>query len=104
MDLRNDCARTDDFSPLAPGVASSTDIIQPAEGLGQVIGLWQRALTGRFPCAIKIEDHPLAARSIHQVPDLVLVGKWATEEVLQKERAEGFDGFLGQCCQKARKG
>jgi hypothetical protein len=64
--------------------------------------LWQSALTGRFTCSIKIKNHPLAARSIHQAPGFLLVGKGATEEIIEKERAQGLDGRLGQRRQKAR--
>src|SRR5260370_40311080 len=72
MSLRNNRACTDDLPTLAPGVASSTHVIQPPKGRGQVFSLWQRTLTGRFTRAIKITDQPLAARSIHHAPGCLL--------------------------------
>ncbi len=61
-----------------------------------MFGLGPRTLTGRFTCAIEIKDDPLAALSIDQAPGLLLVGKRATEQIIEKERAQGFDGSLGQ--------
>ena len=103
--LTDDGARPDDFPPLAPRVARSTDVIQPAKGRGQVFGLGQGALAGGFPRAIDVKDHPVVSRSIHQAPGLLARWReWAAEQIIEKERAQGFDGLLGQRRQKAREG
>src|SRR5438270_163759 len=102
MRLRNHRARADDLPALAPGVASSADVIQPPKGLGQVFCFWQSTLAGRFTRTIKVKDDPPAARSIYQAPGLLLVGKRATLEIIEKDRAQGVDRCLGQCRQKAR--
>src|SRR2546425_9159578 len=64
MGLRNDGAGMNNFPTLAPGVASSTDLIQATLGRGQVLHLRQGALTGRLSGAIDVEDFPLDACSI----------------------------------------
>jgi hypothetical protein len=53
-------------------------------------------LTGGLSCAIKFKDDPLTSRSIDQVPALPPVRKRATEQIIEKERAESFDGFRCQ--------
>jgi hypothetical protein len=63
--LGNRRARPDDFPTFAPFVPGGTHLIQPAEGLRQVLGFRQGALTGGFTRAINIKDHPPAARSIY---------------------------------------
>src|SRR5260370_4983144 len=105
--LADDRARPHHFPTLAPGVASRTHVIQPPKRWGQVFGLWQGTLTGRFPGAIDVKDHPGVPRSIHETTRLLLVGvggEWAALEIVEKEGTQGFDGFGCQRRQKAREG
>jgi hypothetical protein len=109
MSLADDGARPDHLPALASGVAGSTHVIQPAKRRGQVFSLRQGARAGGFSRAIEVYDHPGVSRSIHQSPSLLLVcvvgvgREWATEQIIEKERPQGFDGGLGQCRHKARK-
>ncbi len=99
--LADDGARPYDLSPLASCVPRGTDLIQPAKGWGQVFGLGQGPLAGRLTRAIKIKDHPGVSRSIRQPPHLLLggvAGEWATEQIIEKERAQGFNRCLSQRC------
>jgi hypothetical protein len=91
MSLRNRCARPNDLPALATGVASSTDVIQPAERLRQVFALWQGTLPGRFARAINVKDHPGASCSIHEPSRLLVVGKWTALEIIEKECAQRFN-------------
>jgi len=86
--LRNRRARPDDLPTFAPFVAGGTHLIQPAEGLRQVLGFRQGALTGGFTRAINSKDHPPAARSIYQTPGLLVVRHRTTEQIVQKQRAQ----------------
>ena len=99
--------QTHDLAALAPPVAGGTDIIQPAKGRGEFFYLGQGALAGRLTRAIDIKDHPCVSCSIHQTPDFPgwrLIRERAAEQIIEKERAQGFDWRLGQRCQKAREG
>lgn len=99
MRLTDDGARPDHFSPLAPGVARGTDLIQPPKGWRQAFGLWQGPLSGRFTRAIHVKHSPGIARSIYQAPGLLLgglVSEWAAEQVIEKQRPQCFDGGLRQ--------
>ena len=62
--LRNDGARADDFPTLAPGVPSSTDLIEPTLGGRKILHLRQGTLAGGLAGAIDVEDLPLSACSI----------------------------------------
>src|SRR6516164_7590253 len=48
VSLADHGARTNHFSPFAPGVARSTDVIQPAKGRWQFFCLRQGPLAGGF--------------------------------------------------------
>jgi hypothetical protein len=101
MSLRDNRARPDDLPALAPSVARSTYLVQATVWCRQVFCLWQSALAGRLTGAIDIKDHPGASCSIHQTPrfpSLLLVGERAAEQIIEKERAQGFDGCLSQRC------
>ena len=50
--LADDGARPYHLASLAPGVASSTHVIQPTKGRRQLVGLRQRSLAGCLPRAI----------------------------------------------------
>jgi hypothetical protein len=96
---------TDDFPALASSVARCTHVIQSAKGRRQGVSLRKRALTGRVKRPVNIKHDPGASGSSHQSPSLFLVGivsKRTAEQVIEKERAQRFDGGLGQDCQKAR--
>jgi len=59
-------------------------------------------LTGSFPRAIDVKDPPAVSLPIYQ-PSRLLVGcQRAAQQVIEKERAQGFDGSLGEGGQKAR--
>jgi len=99
--LTNDGAGTHDFSSLAPRVASSTEVIQPSKGWWQLFCLGEGALASRLTGAINVEDDPRGSLSIHQAACLLLFGEWTTEQIFEKQRAQSFDGSLGQSCQEA---
>src|SRR5260221_841292 len=103
MGLRNNGAGPDNFPTLAPGVASSTDLIQATLSRRQVLRLRQGALAGRPSGAIDVEDLPLDARSIQQLASLPLFGERAGEQILQKEHTQGFDSRRGEAAKKATK-
>jgi hypothetical protein len=46
------------LSALAPPIARSTELIQPAMSRGEIFCLRQSALASRLTRAIKIKDHP----------------------------------------------
>ncbi len=100
--LRNDGAGTNNLPTPAPGVPSSTDLIQATLGRRQVLHLRPRALSGRFSGAIDIEDLPLSAGSIQQLASLLLVSSRASEQIVEKQGAQGFDWLHCQSRQKAR--
>jgi hypothetical protein len=72
MGLTNDGTSAHHLSPLAPSVARSTDLIQPAKGWGQVFCLGQGALASRLSRPVDVKDHPDISRSIQQSPRLLL--------------------------------
>jgi hypothetical protein len=99
MGLTDDRAGPHHLPAFAPGVARSTDLIQPAKGWRQVFGLGQGALAGGLPRPIEIKDHPRISRSIQQTAGLLVirvVQERATEHIIEIERAQGFDGCLGE--------
>jgi hypothetical protein len=55
--LADDGPRPHDLPTLAPGVARSTDLIQPTMSRGQILGLGQSALAGGLARAIDIKDY-----------------------------------------------
>jgi hypothetical protein len=79
MGLTDHSAGSHHFPALAPGVARGTDVIQPAKGWRQLLGLGQGALTGGFARAIKIKDHPRVPGSIRQPARLLFFREWAAE-------------------------
>ena len=94
--LRNDGAGPNNLPTPAPGVPSSTDLIQATLGRGQVLRLRHGALASRSSRAIDVEDLPLDARSIQQLASLPLFGERAGEQILQKEYTQGFDSRRGE--------
>ncbi len=75
--------------------------IDQGEGRSSVWG--KAAYAGGLTGAIKIKDEPLTARSIDQVPGLPLERSRTAEQIIEKERAESFDGFRCQRREIARK-
>jgi len=53
-------------------------------------------LPSRLPRAVDVKDHPAVSRSIHQPSGLLVVGEWASQQIIEKEHAQGFDRFLRQ--------
>ena len=101
MSLADDGARAHHLPPLAPPVARRTDLIQSAKGWGQVLALRQGTLASGFTRAIDVKDYPARSCSIHQAPGLLLmggIGEGAAEQIVKKEGAQGFNGFLRQRC------
>jgi hypothetical protein len=85
---------------LPPGVERRHrphPIIDQAGGRSSVWG--KAAYAGGFTRAIEIKDHPGVSLAIHQVPGLLLpriIGERATLEIIEKERAQRFNGGLGK--------
>ena len=103
MGLRDDGARPDDLPTLAPRVARGTHLIQPTKGRRQVFCLWQGALPGGFTRPIDVKDYPVVSRSIYQPPvcfSLIVRGRG--EQIVEKERAQGFDGASVRLPKSAR--
>jgi len=96
--LRYRCSRPYDFPTLAASVARRTDLIQSAKSGRQLVGLGKRPLAGGFPCAINIKDDPGLTCSIYQTPSLLVRGEGSSEQVIEKKRAQRFDGFFRQGC------
>jgi hypothetical protein len=88
--LTDDSPRPDHLPPLAPPVARSTHLIQPAKSQGQVFALRQRARARGLTRAIDIKDHPRLSRSIHQPTRLLVIRvvgvgrEWAAEQIIKK--------------------
>jgi len=61
-------------------------------------------LASRLPCAINVKDDPGVSRSIYQPSGLLVVGDRTTQKVIEKQRAQRFDGRFGQGCLKTREG
>src|SRR5712691_5759813 len=101
MRLPDDRAGADDLPTLAPGVAGRAQLTQPPLGSRQLRGLWQGALAGRLARAIDVEDHSLPACSINQPAGLPCFVQWTREQIFEKERAQGFDRWLGETSKKA---
>src|SRR5258708_24646852 len=101
MCLRDGRAGADNFPALAPGVAGSAHLIQSTLGSRQFRDLWQGALAGSLAGAIDVKDHSLFACSINQSSCLPFFVQWAREQVFEKERAQGFDRWLGETGKKA---
>jgi hypothetical protein len=55
-------------------------------------------LASSFPRAINVKDHPSAAFAIHQPSGLLVRREGPREQIVQKEGAQRFDGFLRQRC------
>ncbi len=106
--LADDGARPYDLPPLASCVPRGTDLIQPIDWAGGRSSVWGKAAyAGRLTGAIKIKDHPGVSRSIRQPTNLLLggvAGEWATEQIIEKERAQGFNRCLGQRCEISARG
>ena len=104
MRLRHCCPCPDNLPAFATSVARGADVTQPAKGWGKLISLGQGALPGCLPCPIKVKDHPAVPCSIPQPSGLLVRRQRAGEQIIEKERAQGFDWSLGERCQKAREG
>src|SRR6266566_4851922 len=101
VSLRDGGSGTDDFPPFAPSVARGTDLIQPAQGRRQIRVLGQGPLAGGLSRAIDIKDESGLSLSIHKLASLPLWAQRAREQIVEKERAQGFDGLWGERRQKA---
>jgi hypothetical protein len=55
-------------------------------------------LPSRLTRAIDVKDDPGIACSIHQASRLLVVREGAAEQIIEEERAQGFDGRFGQRC------
>ena len=78
-------------------VARSAHVIQPAKGRRQLVGLRQRSLAGCLPRPIDVKDDPGVVPSIQQASGLLVGREWATEQIIEKERTQGFNGRFCQC-------
>lgn len=96
MGLRNSGPRADGLTPLAPGVTRSTNLSHSPRRCWAVRGLRQSALADRLARAINVEDHSLFARSINNPADLAFVAQGESQQIGEKQGAQGFDRFRGQ--------
>jgi hypothetical protein len=95
--LRHDGAGADHVHSRAPGVPSSTDLIQPSLGSRQILSCREGALAS----AIDGEDLPLADCSIHELASLPLCAERAGQHLFQKEHAQNVHGLRGEAGKKA---
>src|SRR5437879_5800891 len=98
MSRTDDGPRPHHLPALAAPRARSTDVVQAAKGLRQVVALGSSALAGCFTCPIDVKDDPGISCSIHQTTCLLVRREWAAEQIIEEERAQGFDGYFGQRC------
>src|SRR5437879_7531889 len=101
MGLQHGGARSDHFAPFAPKIAGSADLLQPALHGGEIRRAWQSALAGGLSRAIHIEDQGVCSLAIPQPTRLLLFHQRASQEILQKERAQSLDRGLVEGRQKA---
>jgi hypothetical protein len=92
VSLADDGSRPYHLPTLASHVARGADLIQSAKGWGQIVSLRQGALASGFARLINIKDDPLTTHSIQQASRLLVVRERANEQIIQKERAQRFDG------------
>jgi hypothetical protein len=53
-------------------------------------------LAGRFSCAVEVYDYPGVSHAIDQPSGLLVGREWPLKQVVEKERAQGFNGRLGE--------
>jgi hypothetical protein len=87
MSLRNGCARPNHFPTLAPKARQEHRPHPTIDQAGGRSSVWGKAAyAGGLTGAINVEDHPGVALSIHQPSGLLVVGEWASEQIIEKER------------------
>ncbi len=99
--LENGRARSDHFAPLAPRIARSADLLQPAVGGRQIRRGWQSSLSGGLPCAIDVEDQGVGSLPIPQPTWFLLLFQRSGHQVFQEERAQRLDRSLVEAGEKA---
>lgn len=102
--LRHGGPRPDCLSAFATSIARCTDLVQPTKSRRQVLPLRESALPRRFPRPINVKDFPGVPHAIQQFPRLPVGCERASEQIIEKERAQRFDGSFGERCQNAREG
>ena len=104
MGVQDGGTSTHDFSALAPGVARCTEGTHTPLRSRAIWTLGQSALAGRLAGAIDIEDEPTAPLPVPQPSSLLrlLLAQGTSQQIRQKEGAQGFDRLRGQGRQKAR--
>jgi hypothetical protein len=55
------------------------------------VGLGEGALAGNFPRPVDVTDHPDVSRSIHQSSGVCVGRERAREQIIETERAQGFN-------------
>jgi hypothetical protein len=53
-------------------------------------------LAGGLPRPIDVKDHPGVSCSIHQFSSLLVGSEWATKQIIEKKRAQRFNGRFCQ--------
>jgi len=102
MRLKNDRTRVHHLSPLAPLIAQRAHLIKTTVGRRQSVCLWQRPLAGSLSSSVHVDDEPLPSRP-------VIEARWggkrfASKQILLKEHAQGFHGWLIKGSEKAGQG
>src|SRR5439155_5889809 len=95
MGLRDDRARPDDLSALAPPVARSTDLVQARLWCRQLLCLWQAPLPRGLPRPIDIKNHVCVACAIDKLTGVSLCVHRTREQIGEKESAQRFGGLEG---------
>ena len=90
MGLRNRCARANNLPAFAASVARGAHVIQPTKGWRKLIGLGQRTLPRCLSRPIDVEHDPGGSCSIQQVSSLLVGREGPNEQIVEKQRAQGF--------------
>ena len=90
MGLRNRCARANNLPAVAASVARGAHVIQPAKGWRKLIGLGQRTLPRCLSRSIDVEHDPGGSCSIQQDSGLLVGREGPNEQIVEKQRAQGF--------------
>jgi len=101
VSLENGRARADHFTPLAPCIARSAHLLQPARCGGQLRCAGQSALAGSLSRAINIEHHVASSPPLPQSSSLLLLLQRSGYQVFEKQCAQSLDRSLIQGGKKA---
>lgn len=86
---------------LAPQIARSANLLQPALRGRKISRTWQSSLASGVPRSIDIEDEPRGSLSIPQPTRLLRLLQRASHQIFEKQRSQRLDRSLIQSSKKA---